>query len=170
MSAAKTLHCWAADPSPTEAEWEVAARGGLADARYAWGDEPPTIDRCDFNRFEQFSVIPPRPLPPNGYGLYGMCGGVWEWTADWYDAHYYADSPVEDPTGPPEGKQKVVRGGSWTDCADVVTVSFRASYGSGSWRDAKWNPHLTPNIGFRLCRVPASAQHQGTHRHLVRGS
>jgi formylglycine-generating enzyme required for sulfatase activity len=131
----------------------VAARGGLVGARYAWGNEPPVFGLCDFGRFENFSIIPPRVLPPNAYGLYGMCGGVWEWTADWYDAQYYEDSPVDAPTGPPSGKQKVVRGGSWADCAEIVTVSFRASRESSSWRDEQWGQHLTPNIGFRLCRT-----------------
>src|SRR5262249_23479829 len=62
---------------PTEAEWEKAARGGLIGGRYSWGSDPPTPDRCDFNRFERFAIQPPRRFPPNGYGLYGMCGGVW---------------------------------------------------------------------------------------------
>jgi sulfatase modifying factor 1 len=89
---------------PTEAEWEVAARGGLVGARYAWGNQPPVFGLCDFDRFENFSIIPPRVLPPNAYGLYGMCGGVWEWTADWYDAQYYEVSPVDAPTGWSAGK------------------------------------------------------------------
>jgi formylglycine-generating enzyme required for sulfatase activity len=142
---------------PTEAQWEVAARGGLVSTYYSWGNEPPTAEICDFNRFDQFSIIPSRMLPPNGYGLYGMCGGVWEWTADWYDAQYYAHSPADNPTGPRSGKQKVIRGGSWTDCAQVVTVSFRASRESASWRAEKWGGHLTPNIGFRLCRVASTS-------------
>jgi len=50
---------------------------------------------------------------PNGYGLFGVCGGVQEWTADWYDAEYYARASLADPEGPPEGREKVLRGGSW---------------------------------------------------------
>src|SRR5262245_12109856 len=95
-------------------------------------------------------------LPPAGYGLYGMCGGVWEWTADWYDAFYYARCPLDNPNGPRRGKQKVIRGGSWTDCPDFVTVSFRASRRSNSWREEKWGAQMTANIGFRLCRVPST--------------
>ncbi|WUH98913.1 SUMF1/EgtB/PvdO family nonheme iron enzyme [Spirillospora sp. NBC_00431] len=129
---------------PTEAEWERAARGGLSGRRYPWGDEPPTARRCDFGRFGDFAIRPVKDTPPNGYGLYGMAGSVWEWTSDWYDAEYYGNSPEADPSGPPEGTERVLRGGSWADCADAVSVSFRMSRAP---EDA-----FTPNIGFRLCR------------------
>jgi sulfatase modifying factor 1 len=128
---------------PTEAEWEKAARGGLISAKYAWGDEPPTYDICDFGRFEEFSIRKMKAFPPNGYGLYDMCGGVWEWTYDWYDATYYNHSKGENPTGPKSGKESVLRGGSWADDAPIVTVSFRMSS----------TPTNSPTIGFRLCRV-----------------
>ena len=94
-----------------------------------------------------------RTFPPNGYGLYAMSGGVWEWTADWYDASYYSMSPANDPTGPSEGRARVLRGGSWADCADAVSVSFRMARESRSWRDGTWGRHLAPNLGFRLCRT-----------------
>jgi formylglycine-generating enzyme len=74
---------------PTEAEWERATRGGLAGCRYPSGNEPPNSELCDFDRFNDFSILPTHRLPPNGYGLYAMTGSVWEWTADWYDAEYY---------------------------------------------------------------------------------
>ncbi|MGI5146628.1 SUMF1/EgtB/PvdO family nonheme iron enzyme [Plantactinospora sp. CA-294935] len=142
---------------PTEAEWERAARGGLVGRRYPWGDEPPTPQRCDFDRFDELSILPMRRLPPNGYGLYGMAGSVWEWTADWYDAEYYLQSPVDNPTGPVDGEQWVLRGGSWADCAGAVSVSFRMSRASTSWRDGEWGDHFAPNIGFRLCRTERPA-------------
>ena len=138
---------------PTEAEWEAAARGGLIGKRYSWGDEPPTPEQCDFGRFDQFSIQPTRLTPTNGYGLYGMNGGVWEWTSDWYDALFYSSSPRDNPTGPDQGIERVLRGGSWADCADVVTVSFRMSREATPWWDDAWGKHLAPNIGFRLCRV-----------------
>jgi formylglycine-generating enzyme required for sulfatase activity len=137
---------------PTEAQWEKAARGGLIGRRYAWGDALPTPERCDFQRFGEFSIRPMTALPPNGYGLYAMCGGVWEWTRDWYDRDYYRNAPDSDPQGPETGEEKVLRGGSWADCAETVTVTFRMSRDSQSWRDANWGKHLSPNIGFRLCR------------------
>jgi formylglycine-generating enzyme required for sulfatase activity len=135
---------------PTETQWEKAARGGLIAARHSWGDAPPTSERCDFARFDKFSVLPMRTFPPNGYGLYATNGGVWEWTKDWYQADYYGESPEDNPRGPAEGSERVLRGGSWTDCAEVQTVTFRMSSHHG------W----APNIGFRLCRIPAKLEKQ----------
>jgi formylglycine-generating enzyme required for sulfatase activity len=139
---------------PSEAQWEMAARGGLIGARHAWGDEPPSPERCDFGRFYQFVIQPMKSLPPNGYGLYAMNGGVWEWTRDWYDSTFYRQGQArQDPEGPEKGEEKVLRGGSWADCAEVQTVTFRMSRGSSSWRDGQWGANLAPNIGFRLCRM-----------------
>jgi len=131
---------------PTEAQWEKAARGGLIGARHSWGDVPPDPDRCDFGRFHEFSIRPMRSFAPNGYGLYAMNGGVWEWTRDWYDRDYYHHSLDTDPEGPPDGKERVLRGGSWADCADVLTVTFR-------WSQPV--DQMVPSIGFRLCRTLA---------------
>jgi formylglycine-generating enzyme len=143
---------------PTEAEWEKAARGGLINNPYPWGDAQPSESWCDFNRFDEFSILPMRRFPPNAYGLYAMSGCVWEWTSDWYDAQYYAESSSLNPTGPSTGSEKVLRGGSWSDCAEALTVSFRMSRGANSWRDGSWGHHFAPNIGFRLCRVERSAK------------
>ncbi len=130
---------------PTEAEWEKAARGGLVGARFAWGDEPPA-GRCDFDGFQGFGIAPSTRFPGNGYALFAMCGGVWEWTEDWYDAQAYASAPHRDPRGPVSGRERVIRGGSWADCADAVTVTFRAS------RQMDEGGFGSPNIGFRLVR------------------
>ncbi len=131
---------------PTEAQWEKAARGGLIGARYPWGDEPPTPERCDFGRFHEFAIQTMKALPPNGYGLFAMTGGVWEWTRDWYCADYYGSAPPHDPEGPSHGKERVLRGGSWADDAEVVTVTFRMS------SPLERGYHCSPNVGFRLCR------------------
>lgn len=125
---------------PGEAEWEKGARGGLIGCLYPWGDEPPTSERCDFRRFESLSIRPMSQFAPNGYGLRAVSGTVWEWTADGYDALAYAGGAPH----PDELLEKVVRGGSWADCAEAVTVSFRAS--------RRPEISFTPNIGFRLCR------------------
>lgn len=143
---------------PTEAQWEKAARGGRIGARYPWGDDPPTREVCDFNNFGAFAIRPMRALPPNGYGLYAMCGGVWEWTRDWYDREAYRHAADRDPDGPPQGEERVLRGGSWADCAEAVTVTFRMSGGSTTWRQAKWGAYVTPTIGFRLCRTVVGSQ------------
>jgi formylglycine-generating enzyme required for sulfatase activity len=137
---------------PTEAQWEKAARGGLIGARYSWGNEPPSPDNCDCNRYHAWTIQRSLTFPPNGYGLYAMNGGVWEWTADWYDRDYYREAPAHDPRGPDQGEEKVLRGGSWADCAEVVTVSFRMSRASSYWRDENSRLAPTPTIGFRLCR------------------
>jgi formylglycine-generating enzyme len=137
---------------PTEAEWEKASRGGLLRCSYSWGDDPPNEDRCDYDAFDRFSILPMRRFAPNGYGLFATNGCVWEWTSDWYDAEFYANSTRANPTGPPEGAEKVLRGGSWADCAETVTVSFRMSRRAGSLREGSGG-YRAPNIGFRLCRV-----------------
>lgn len=141
---------------PTEAEWEKAARGGLIDCLYPWGNDPPTHELCDFDRFDELSILPMRRFPPNGYRLYAMSGSVWEWTSDWYDAAYYAESPAQNPVGPTTEGQKVLRGGSWTDCEETMTVSFRMARESKGWEQG-WSGHYAPNIGFRLCRVKSTA-------------
>jgi formylglycine-generating enzyme required for sulfatase activity len=137
---------------PTEAQWEKAARGGLIGARHAWGNEPPSQDNCDFDRLRAMAIRPSKTFAPNGYGLYAMNGAVWEWTCDWYDRDHYRHASSHDPAGPPTGAEKVLRGGSWADCAEVVTVSFRISRSSTHWRDGGAGEHIVPNLGFRLCR------------------
>ncbi|HEU4734654.1 MAG TPA: SUMF1/EgtB/PvdO family nonheme iron enzyme [Kofleriaceae bacterium] len=126
---------------PSEAQWEKAARGGLVGKRFAWGDEPPTPERCDFDHFGEFHVEDPRALPANGYGVHGMCGGVWEWTRDGYDALAYRQ-PAAVEARP---AVRVLRGGSWSDCAAACTVSYRMGRAIEGSSPA-------PNIGLRLVR------------------
>ncbi|MFO0929135.1 MAG: SUMF1/EgtB/PvdO family nonheme iron enzyme [Gemmataceae bacterium] len=88
-----------------------------------------TIRRPASVRLQQlrrFAIRPMRALPPNGYGLYAMCGGVWEWTRDWYDREAYRRAADRDPDGPSQGEERAA-GGSWADCAEAVTVTFRMS-------------------------------------------
>jgi formylglycine-generating enzyme required for sulfatase activity len=125
---------------PSEAEWEKAARGGRIGARWPWGNVPPDPSRCDFGHFGEFKIVEPRRLAPNGYGLFGICGGVWEWTRDPYDALAYRGARGSNP-----GEvAQVLRGGSWSDCAQSCTVSFRMAQPPDA---------LAANIGFRICRV-----------------
>ena len=127
---------------PSEAQWERAARGGLIGCRYPWGDSPPDDTLCDFDHLGHYELARSRDLPANGYGLRNVCGGVWEWTTDAYDALAYTQ-PSLAPTNP-EGR-RVIRGGCFLDCAAAVTVSFR---GTGSTEPSV--PEL--NQGFRLVR------------------
>ncbi len=147
---------------PREDEWERAARGGLLRCRYPWGDAAPTRDRADFGNFSSFAIGPLRDLPPNGYGLFAMCGSVWEWTSEPYDALALAhraerSRPDGVRSGTPSGirespasGERAVRGGSWADGPEMVTVSARMSWPDFHWR---WENvplrRLTPNIGFR---------------------
>jgi len=142
---------------PIEPEWEKGARGGLIGQPYPWGDEPPSPQRCDFGHFGDWVIRPSRMFPANGYGLYGVSGGVWEWTQTIYDRLAYQQNAESFPNS--NNLPRVLRGGSWSDCAAAVTVSFRSARGSmTSFDDPRdFGTQATPNIGFRLLRREKSA-------------
>jgi sulfatase modifying factor 1 len=114
---------------PTEAEWEKAARGGDEGQRYSWGNE---IDASRGNYLADPASRPQRgtrptgTFPPNAYGLYDVCGNVWEWVSDWYGAEYYGQGDARDPRGPHSGNMRIVRGGSWVnDDVGMLRCAYR---------------------------------------------
>jgi sulfatase modifying factor 1 len=111
---------------PTEAEWEFAARGGLAQKLYPWGDDPFTSRQNYASRWQN-GPEPVATSEPNPYGLYDMCENVHEWCSDWYDPRYYDVSPEDNPQGPATGTRRSSRGGAWRHHIKIARCAARSS-------------------------------------------
>lgn len=137
---------------PTEAEWEYACRAGTT-TRYFFGNSP--SDLKDYSWFEKNSGGHPHPVglkQPNPWGLYDICGNVWEWCNDFYHVDYYNRSDAENPKGPAQGDTKVVRGGGWRFSDDTCRSGYRYNENPG-YVDACFGYDI---YGFRCVRLDAA--------------
>ena len=152
-----TYAAWAMKALPTEAQWEYAARGGLEQKLYPWGDElvPNGQHMCniwqgDFPHHDlaedgYAGTCPVDVFPPNGYGIFSMTGNVWEWCADWFAAGA-GHSATEAPIGPAQGETKVMKGGSFL-CHESYCNRYRVAARTANTPDSS-----ASNIGFRCVR------------------
>jgi sulfatase modifying factor 1 len=164
---------WAGAQLPSEAQWEFAARGGNTGVGgkphflFPWGDDYPKKGDRVGNIFDEAGLrakvanvpaseavtgyddgwshtAPGGTFPPNIWGIYDLAGNVDEWCADWFAKDYYLTGPELNPTGPPTGELRILRGGSWYPNPGNFRVSFRGM----------WPPQLLVDfLGFRPVSV-----------------
>jgi formylglycine-generating enzyme required for sulfatase activity len=132
---------------PTEAEWEYACRAGTTN-RFYYGDDPGYTNLASHAWYWDNSASHTHPVGQkafNPWGLYDMCGNVWEWCQDWYGP--YSGLSATDPQGPADGQYRVLRGGSWYDWAKNLRSACRC------YDDPDW---VSDSYGFRIVLAPAS--------------
>lgn len=148
---------WSGGTLPTEAQWEYAARGGLEQKLYPWGDELEPQGRFLCNVWQGdfpglntaadgfAATSPVDAFPPNGHGLYSATGNTWEWCLDFWGTGFDA-APSHDPQGPPAGEARVMKGGSFL-CHASYCNRYRPAARTRNTPDS-----AASNIGFRCAR------------------
>ena len=139
---ARAYAAWVGRRLPTEAEWEYAARGGLDQLKYDRGDTLAN-DEANTKSLGLGMTSKVTTFAPNAYGLYDMVGNVREWVWDFYSDTYFAESPVDNPTGPEKSNWRVIKGGGWFSGKGCNQVHVRNALPQ-SWSDF--------NVGFRCAR------------------
>jgi formylglycine-generating enzyme required for sulfatase activity len=139
---------------PTEAEWEYACRANTT-TPFFFGENGAKLG--DYAWFDKNSGGRPRPVGqklPNPWGLYDICGNVWEWCNDFYQVDYYKQSPKQDPRGPQQGATKVVRGGAWRFKEESCRSGYRYNENPG-YADVCFGYDI---YGFRCARKAPQGQ------------
>jgi formylglycine-generating enzyme required for sulfatase activity len=148
---------WASKSLPTEAEWEMATRGGLDNKLFSWGDNDNNLhEKCNIwqGQFPKKNTMqdgwlatsPVNTFDPNEFGVYDALGNVWEWCSDWFSPSFHQierSVTRKNPKGPNHGNTKIMKGGSYL-CHDSYCNRYRIAARTQSTPDSS-----TGNLGFR---------------------